>query len=67
PRPRDFRTGQFPRAAPNGSLPSDAALRHIIETGIPGTAMQPWNIPAADVSAVIQYLKTFSPRWKASR
>jgi mono/diheme cytochrome c family protein len=26
--------------------------------------MQPWGVPEADVEAVVQYLKTFSPRWK---
>lgn len=64
--PRDFTLGVFRfRTTPSGSLPTDEDLLRIIEQGIPRSSM-----PAArDLSkeekiAVIEYIKTLSPRWK---
>jgi mono/diheme cytochrome c family protein len=47
-------------------LPSDADLEETIRRGRPGTGMPAWDgLSAEDMYAVIQYLKTFSPRWQA--
>jgi len=63
--PRDFREAQFQHVSgPEGSLPTDADLDLVIRRGLPGTGMPPWDgLSAEDRHAVIQYLKTFSPRW----
>ena len=63
--PRDFREAAFRYVSgPEGSLPTDADLEATIRRGRPGTGMPPWDgLPAEDVHAVIQFIKTFSPRW----
>ena len=64
PRPRDLRLGiiKFARVA-SGSLPTDADLARVIQRGVPGTAMLAWDVPEAELDPVVQYIKTFSPRW----
>ncbi len=66
PPPRDFTSGAFKFAAvPAGALPGDEDLVRIVRSGLHGTAMLPWEgIPEPQLQAVVQYLKTFSPRWK---
>jgi mono/diheme cytochrome c family protein len=66
PPPRDFTLGTFKFAAvAGGSLPNDDDLERIIRSGLHGTAMRGWDgIPEANLKAMVQYLKTFSPRWK---
>ena len=64
PPPRDFRAGQFKFGSIAGGLPSDEDFRRIIRFGLRGTAMLPWDIEDNDLDAVIQYIKTFSPRWQ---
>ncbi len=66
PPPRDFRLGLFKFAAvPAGSLPHDDDLVRIVRTGLHGTAMLAWDgIPDQNLQEIIQYIKTFSPRWK---
>ncbi len=66
PPPRDFTLGVFKFAAvPAGTLPHDEDLERIVRTGLHGTAMLNWDgVPEAKVRQIIQYLKTFSPRWK---
>jgi mono/diheme cytochrome c family protein len=66
PPPRDFTQGTFKFAAvPGGTLPNDEDLVRIVTAGLHGTAMLAWDdIPAPDLQAIIQYLKTLSPRWK---
>jgi mono/diheme cytochrome c family protein len=66
PPPRDFTLGMFKFAAvPGGTLPTDADLERIVRSGLHGTAMLAWDgIPDDEVRDVIQYVKTFSPRWK---
>jgi mono/diheme cytochrome c family protein len=50
---------------PGGTLPNDEDLVRIVTAGLHGTAMLAWDdIPAPDLQAIIQYLKTLSPRWK---
>lgn len=63
--PRDFREAAFQYVSgPEGSLPTDADLEATIRHGRPSTGMPAWDgLPAEDLHAVIQFLKTFSPRW----
>ena len=67
--PRDFREAAFKYVSgPSGSLPSDAELEETILHGRPDTGMPAWNgLDPKDVHALIQYLKTFSPRWKEAQ
>lgn len=66
PPPRDFTLGEFKFAAvPGGTLPHDEDLIRIVRSGLNGTAMRGWDgVPEADLLAIVQYLKTFSPRWR---
>jgi mono/diheme cytochrome c family protein len=66
PPPRDFTLGIFKFAAvAGGALPSDEDLVRIVRNGLGGTAMLGWDgVPEADLRAILQYLKTFSPRWR---
>ena len=71
PKPRDFTTGTFKFRSTTGganSLPSDEDLFITLSHGLWGTAMPPWyEISAQERLAVIQYIKTFSERWKTER
>ncbi|MFK7990838.1 MAG: cytochrome c [Sandaracinaceae bacterium] len=62
PRPADLTTGRY-RTMGDGELPSDAALMTLLEEGIDGTGMRPIAMTDEDRNAVVQYLKTLSPRW----
>jgi mono/diheme cytochrome c family protein len=65
PPPRDFTRGLFKFAAvPAGTLPRDEDLRRVVKGGLGGTAMLAWYVPDAEVDEIVQYLKTFSPRWR---
>lgn len=66
PPPRDFAAGVFKyRSTPSGYLPTNEDLKRTIREGIPDTAMPIFNtLPERDVQAVIEYLKTFSPKWR---
>lgn len=65
PPPRDLRKGEY-KFAPNPSaLPDDAYFHRILSQGIPNTMMQPWGLDHDDRHAVIQYIKSLSPRWRA--
>ena len=66
PPPRDFATGVFKyRSTPSGHLPTNEDLKRTIREGIPDTAMPIFNtLPERDVLAVVEYLKTFSPKWR---
>ncbi len=64
PVPRNFTTGLFKFAAVSaGELPRDLDLKHTIKVGLRGTQMLPWDISEERMHAVVQYIKTFSPRW----
>jgi mono/diheme cytochrome c family protein len=69
PLPRDFGSGLFKyRSTPPGALPTDDDLARTIRHGIPDTAMPIFSaLPERDVRAVIEYLKTFSPRWREAK
>lgn len=64
-QPRDFTTGVFKfRSTPSGSLPTDDDLLRTVTHGLRWTGM----IGRADIDdnsrrAVVQYIKTFSPRF----
>jgi mono/diheme cytochrome c family protein len=47
-----------------GDLPTDDDLVHTVRTGLHGTAMLQWDISEARLREVLQYIKTFSSRWK---
>lgn len=65
PPPRDFRRAAFKFAAvPSGSLPRDEDLARTIRRGLTGTAMLGWSFDDRELDALVQYLKTFSPRWQ---
>lgn len=65
-QPRDFRQGIYKfRSTPTGSLPLDRDLFLTVTRGVRGTAMVPQtHLSDADRWAAIQYLKTFSPRFR---
>lgn len=62
PRPRDFVQARYQvRTTGPGELPTDADIMHILEEGMPGTAMPAWpNLSERERRDVVAYLKTFS-------
>ena len=51
-----------------GELPTDADLDRVIRNGIPRSGMPSHiDVPAAEIKAVIAYIKSFSPRWKQDK
>lgn len=61
--PRDFRAAAF-SFVPEGELPSHAALVERIRSGVPERGMPSWTgMREEDLSALADYIKTFSPRW----
>ena len=65
--PRDFVAGRYKiRSTGSGQLPTDDDLRRSIVRGLPGTGMVPHDhLSRGDVDAVIEYVKSFSPRFAA--
>ncbi len=68
PQPRNFGRGIFKyRSTPAGKLPTDADLERTIRGGLAGTAMPIFsNLNAHEVKSVIEYVKSFSSRWRQS-
>ena len=65
PLPRDFRQGLFKFSdAAAGELPSDDALLRTLRRGLHGTPMLAWDIPEPQRRDILEYVKTFSRRWK---
>lgn len=66
PMPRDFTKGAFKwRSTPSGSLPTDDDLLRTVTQGLFHTNMPSWGVLGErDLRAVLEYIKTFSPRWK---
>jgi mono/diheme cytochrome c family protein len=64
--PRDFRAADFQyKSTPGDELPTDEDLDYTIRKGRVETGMPAWGgLTDADRHAVMQYLKTFSPRWQ---
>ena len=70
PHPRDFTKGVYKiRTTASGEIPTDDDLRHIIEAGMPGTAMPEWKtrLSAGEIGAVVQYIKSFSNFFKGTQ
>ena len=69
PPPRDFVAAQFKfRTTASGQLPTDEDLFRVISRGATGTGMPPWQylLDDKDRWALVDYVKTFSPRLKGS-
>jgi cytochrome c oxidase cbb3-type subunit I/II len=66
PKPRDFTTALYKcRSTPTGTLPTDEDLEATIERGIWTAGMPSWRpLSPQDRVDLVQYIKTFSPRWK---
>jgi mono/diheme cytochrome c family protein len=65
PPPRDFTVGVFKFGGVRpGELPQDEALVGILARGLQGTPMLAWDLSERERRSVVQYLKTFSERWK---
>ncbi len=65
PPPRDFTAATFKFAhVPSGQLPTDDDIVRIARGGLHGTAMLAWEVPEPTLRDIIQYIKTFSPRWQ---
>ncbi len=67
PRPRNFQKANFKFSSTRaGRLPTDEDLRRTIVKGLKGSAMPGWDmIPTRTVTALIAYIKTFSPKWES--
>jgi mono/diheme cytochrome c family protein len=70
--PRDFRLAKFsfveadPKRA--GELPTHQELVDRIRSGVPERGMPPWTgMREEDLSALADYIKTFSPAWREPR
>lgn len=65
-KPRSFVQGFFKyRSTPPGKLPTDEDLRRTVTHGISGTAMGAFSmLTRQEVTAVIEYVKFFSRRWR---
>jgi DMSO reductase family type II enzyme heme b subunit len=63
PRPRDFTRAQYQvRTTGSGELPTDEDILHVINVGMPGTAMPGWEdlLTLEQREALVAYVKTFS-------
>jgi len=67
PPPRDFTRGEFKFHSVDSGLPRDEDLLRTVRGGLRGTHMNGFQLAPADAEAVVQYLKTFSPRWRTER
>jgi len=70
PRPRNFTDGKYEfRSTESGSIPTDEDLIRTIKNGLHGTAMPDWDpfIKGDSLTAVIEYVKSFSPRFASEK
>lgn len=70
PHPRDFTSGRYKlHSTETGSLPTDEDLLRSVRQGVFGTSMPGWStlLSDADLRAVVEYVKTFSPRFAAEQ
>ncbi len=65
-KPPNFHTAVFRwKSTPEGTLPTDEDLLHVLNWGIPQTPMPSFKlVPEVQKRAVIAYIKTFSDRWE---
>ena len=68
-KPRDFRQADFKYKSTDGdALPTDEDLLGTVLNGRVDTGMPGWNgLTPEDRQAVVHFIKTFSPRWQASK
>lgn len=70
PRPRDFTSGRYKiHSTETGSLPSDDDLVRTVRQGLNGSSMPAWDkiLSDDDIVAVVQYIKTLSPRFASEQ
>lgn len=69
PPPRDLRLGVLAYASvPAGALWRDEDVIRIVRSGLGGTGMRAWkDIPDEELAAIVQFLKTLSPRFREER
>ncbi|MGB1016289.1 MAG: c-type cytochrome [Nannocystaceae bacterium] len=69
PKPRNFQNADFLyTSTPKGELPTDDDLVAIISQGKLDRGMPSWRgLQVDDIQALADYIKTFSPRWRASK
>jgi mono/diheme cytochrome c family protein len=70
PHPRDFTSGRYKiRSTETGSIPTDDDLVRSVKQGLYGSAMPGWDrlLPDDDIRAVVDYVKTLSPRFAAEQ
>ena len=70
PRPRDFTRGVYKiRSTASGEIPTDADLRHVIDKGMPATAMPDWEalLDGRERDDVVAYIKSFYDQFGSSR
>jgi mono/diheme cytochrome c family protein len=61
--PRDFTKGVFKFGEViAGELPHDKHFYKLLEKGLHGTAMLPWDLTEGQMFAVVNYIKTFAPQ-----
>jgi len=68
-QPRDFTSGVYKfRSTDSGSLPMESDLYRTIDRGLSRVSMPAFPlVPEREKVAVIEYLKTFYPRWEAEK
>jgi DMSO reductase family type II enzyme heme b subunit len=62
PRPRDFTRGVYKiRSTASGEIPTDADLKHVIDDGMPATAMPDWKelLSNRERDDLVAYVKSF--------
>jgi mono/diheme cytochrome c family protein len=70
PRPRDFTRGVYKiRSTASGEIPTDADLRHVIDKGMPATAMPEWEslLNERERDDVVAYIKSFYDQFSSSK
>jgi cytochrome c oxidase cbb3-type subunit 2 len=70
PTPRDFTRGRYKiRTTESGSVPTDEDLLRTVRQGLYASSMPGWQklLPDEDIRAVVEYVKTFSPRFKGEQ
>ena len=69
PPPRDLRLGVVSYASvPAGSLWRDEDVIRIVRSGLAGTGMRAWTeVPDDELVAIVQFVKTLSPRFRDER
>jgi DMSO reductase family type II enzyme heme b subunit len=70
PQPRDFRRGVYKiRSTASGEIPTDTDLRHIVDKGMPATAMPEWEslLNNRERDDVVAYIKSFYDQFGSSK